>query len=403
MIERTTLASAGKVLILVENLSVPFDRRVWQEATTLAQNGWQVSVICPRMVDRRGYEMLDNVAIYRYPLPFTARGALGYVIEYPWAMTLTFIYAIYVFARRGFRFIHACNPPDLFFLVALPFKLFGVKFLFDQHDLSPETYLSKFDGRKDAIYRILHWLENWTYKTASAVIATNESYKHVAVERGGLNPNLVWVVRSAPDLKRFVPTAPNAELKKGKRFLAAYLGTMGQQDGLDYLLRSISIIRHQWNRIDIQFTLMGGGENLAALRDYMRELKLEDVVEFTGRVPNETVCEVLSTADVCVAPDPINPLNDKSTMNKILEYMAMSKPIVSYRLTESAFSAGDAAVFAADNDEEDFARRVIELLDDPARREQMGQAGYERLKSQLSWEHSSKQLLSAYDFLRKGA
>ncbi len=393
------MASAGKVLILVENLSVPFDRRVWQESSTLARNGWQVSVICPRMVDRRSFEMLEGVAIYRYPLPFTARGALGYVIEYPWAMAMTFFYALYVFARRGFRIIHACNPPDLFFLVALPFKLFGVRFLFDQHDLSPETYLSKFNGRRDAVYRLLHRLERWTYRTANAVIATNESYRRTAIERGGLNQQHVWVVRSAPDLKRFVPTRPNPTLKKGKPFLVAYLGTMGQQDGLDYLLRSVSTLRHQQNRTDIQFTLMGGGENLASLRDYARELKLEDVVEFTGRVSNETVCEVLSTADLCVAPDPINPLNDKSTMNKILEYMAMSKPIVSYRLTESAFSAGDAAVFAADNDEADFARKIIELLAHPEQRERMGRSGYARLKDELSWEHSSEQLLAAYKSL----
>ena len=393
------MASAGKVLILVENLSVPFDRRVWQEATTLARHGWHVSVICPRMVDRRAFEFLEGVAIYRYPLPFTARGAIGYLIEYPWALVMTFLYSIYVFARRNFRIIHACNPPDLFFLIALPFKLFGVKFLFDQHDLSPETYLSKFNGRKDAIYKLLHRLEYWTYRTANAVLATNESYRQTAIERGNLDPLRVWVVRSAPDLKRFVPTAPNSALKKGRPLLVAYLGTMGQQDGLDYLLRSVSIIYHQWKRSDIQFTLMGGGENLASLRDYARSLNLEDVVEFTGRVSNETVCEVLSTADACVAPDPINPLNDKSTMNKILEYMAMSKPIVSYHLTESAFSAGDAAVYAADNDEEDFARKLTDLLNDLQRRTRMGNAGFDRLKNELSWEHSSRQLLAAYESL----
>ena len=242
------MASAGKVLILVENLSVPFDRRVWQEATTLARHGWHVSVICPRMVDRKPFEFLEGVAIYRYPLPFTARGAIGYLIEYPWALVMTFLYSIYVFARRNFRIIHACNPPDLFFLIALPFKLFGVKFLFDQHDLSPETYLSKFNGRKDAIYKLLHRLEYWTYRTANAVLATNESYRQTAIELGNLDPHRVWVVRSAPDLKRFVPTAPNSALKKGRPLLVAYLGTMGQQDGLDYLLRSVSNMDKQWKR-----------------------------------------------------------------------------------------------------------------------------------------------------------
>ena len=393
------MASAGKVLILVENLSVPFDRRVWQEARTLAAHGWQVSVICPRMVDRRPFDLLEGVAIYRYWLPFTARRAPGYLIEYPWAMLMTFFYACWVFVRRGFGVIHACNPPDLFFLVALPFKLFGVKFLFDQHDLCPETFLSKFANRGRMLLRVLHRLEKCTYRTANAVIATNESYKHVAVERGGVPPERVFVVRSAPDLVRFVPTAPNSALRKGKSYLVAYLGTMGQQDGVDYLLRSVRVIRHEWKRTDIQFTLMGGGENLATLRRMATDLDLDDAVEFMGRVPNETVCKTLSTADVCASPDPVNPLNDKSTMNKILEYMAMSRPIVSYRLTESAFSAGEAAVYAADNDETDFARKIVELLDDPVRRESMGKAGYARLKSELSWEHSTRRLLACYSYL----
>ncbi|MBU0507917.1 glycosyltransferase family 4 protein [bacterium] len=391
------MASAGKVLILVENLSVPFDRRVWQEATTLARNGYQVSVICPRMVDRRPFETIENVAIYRYPLPYTARRALGYFIEYPWAITLTFFYALYVFFRRGFRVIHACNPPDLFFLVALPFKMFGVKFLFDQHDLCPETFESKFVGKKGILLQVLHVLERCTYRTAEVVIATNESYKSVAIERGRKPAERVFVVRSAPDLSRFVPTQPDPALKKGKSFLVTYLGTMGQQDGLDYLLRSVRHIVHDRKRNDIQFTFMGGGENLTALKELAVELGVSEAVEFTGRVSNEQVLKTLSTADVCVAPDPISPLNDRSTMNKILEYMAMARPIVSYRLTESAFSAGAAAVYAVDNDEEDFARKIIELLSDPDRRARMGALGFSRLKSELSWEYSTRQLLKAYE------
>jgi glycosyltransferase involved in cell wall biosynthesis len=390
------MASAGKVLILVENLSVPFDRRVWQEASTLAKNGRQVSVICPRMVDRKPFELIDGVTIYRYPLPYTARRAAGYAIEYPWAMMLTFLYAVYVFFRRGFKVIHACNPPDLFWLVALPFKLFGVKFLFDQHDLCPETLQSKFGGEGGFLYRTQLWLEKRTYRTANAVIATNESYKKVAVERGKVKPERVWVVRSAPDLKRFVATEPKMELKRGKRFLVCYLGTMGQQDGLDYLLRSVKIIQLDFQRADIQFTFMGGGENLAALRAMASELGLDDMVTFTGRVSNETVCETLSTADVCVAPDPFNPLNDKSTMNKIMEYMAMRKPIVSYALTESAFSAKDAAVYASDNNEREFAQKILELLANPEHCKRMGEAGFARLKNELSWEHSTVQLLAAY-------
>lgn len=393
------MASAGKVLLLVENLSVPFDRRVWQEALALKRANWQVCVICPRMVDRTPYELLEGVHVYRYPLPYTARRALGYLIEYPWALCLTFLYASYVFLRRGFGIIHACNPPDLFFLVAWPFKIFGVKFLFDQHDLCPETFLAKFGSRGGVVYKTLRLLERMTFRTASAVISTNESYKKIAVERGGLPPERVWIVRSAPDLRRFVPTEPDDRLKKGKKYLISYLGTMGEQDGLDYLLRSVRIITGELKRTDVHFRLMGGGENLPVLRKLSEEMGLSEYVEFTGRVSNEEVCRTLSTADVCVAPDPVEPFNDKSTMNKILEYMAMSRPIVSFRLRESEYSAGEAAVYAADNDERDFAEKVVALLDDPERRAQMGRKGYQRLTEELSWDRSTVQLLETYRFL----
>ncbi|MCB1058698.1 MAG: glycosyltransferase family 4 protein [Calditrichaeota bacterium] len=392
------MASAGKVLVLVENLSVPFDRRVWQESLALSRAGYQVSVICPQMVDKKLYETLEGVHIYRYPMPYTANRAIGYAWEYSWAIAWTFFFALYVFFRRGFKVIHACNPPDLFFLVALPFKLFGVNFLFDQHDLSPETFESKYPGKGGAILKILRKLERWTYRTAKAVISTNESYKKIAIQRGNLKPEQVFVVRSAPDLKRFSPLPANPEWKRGKKFLATYLGTMGAQDGLDHLLRAAQLISKEWGREDIHFLLMGGGENLGVLKQMASDLNLENVVEFTGRVSNEQVREVLSTADVCCAPDPINPLNTHCTMNKILEYMAMNKPIVSYRLTESEFSASDAAVYAKDNDVEDFARQILALLDDPDRRASMGAFGGARLREELSWDHSVTKLLKAYDY-----
>ncbi|MCL4304327.1 glycosyltransferase family 4 protein [bacterium] len=390
------MASAGKVLVLVENLSVPFDRRVWQESLALTRAGYQVSVICPRMVDKKPFEMIDGVAIYRYPMPYTANRAIGYLWEYSWAMVWTFLYAAYVFFRRGFKVVHACNPPDLFFLVTLPFKLFGVKFVFDQHDLSPETFESKYPNKGGLILKALRLLEHWTYRTADVVISTNQSYRRIAIERGKLNPDLVFVVRSAPDLQKFSPLPANPEWKRGKKYLAAYLGTMGAQDGLDYLLQSAKVIVQEWGRNDIHFLLMGGGENLSVLKKMAEELELQDFVEFTGRVSNEQVREVLSTADVCLAPDPINPLNTHCTMNKILEYMAMSRPIVSYRLTESEFSAQSAAVYAKDNDIEDFARQIVNLLEDIARREEMGNFGSKRLREELSWEHSTQELLRAY-------
>lgn len=390
------MASAGKVLVLVENLSVPFDRRVWQESLALTRAGYQVSVICPRMVDKKPFEMIDGVAIYRYPMPYTANRAIGYLWEYSWAMVWTFLYASYVFFRRGFKVVHACNPPDLFFLVTLPFKLFGVKFVFDQHDLSPETFESKYPNKGGLILKALRLLERWTYRTADVVISTNQSYRKIAIERGKLNPELVFVVRSAPDLQKFSPLPANPEWKRGKKYLAAYLGTMGAQDGLDYLLQSARVIVQEWGTNDIHFLLMGGGENLPVLKKMAADLGLQAFVEFTGRVSNEQVREVLSTADVCIAPDPINPLNTHCTMNKILEYMAMSRPIVSYRLNESEYSAQSAAVYANDNDIEDFARQIVILLENDSRRKEMGDFGSRRLREELSWEHSTRELLKAY-------
>ncbi|MCB9366653.1 MAG: glycosyltransferase family 4 protein [Calditrichaeota bacterium] len=393
------MASAGKVLVLVENLSVPFDRRVWQESLALRHAGYQVSVICPRMVDKKPFEMLEGIAVYRYPMPYTANRAIGYAWEYSWAMLWTFLYACYVFFRRGFKVIHACNPPDLFFLVAAPFRLLGVRFVFDQHDLSPETFESKYPNKGGLILRILRALEYGTYRSATAVISTNNSYRKIAIERGRLSPEQVFVVRSAPDLNKFSPLPPNAEWKRGRTYLAAYLGTMGAQDGLDYLLKAAKLISQDWGRQDIHFLLMGGGENLLVLKQMAESLGLTDVVEFTGRVSNEQVREVLSTADVCLAPDPINPLNTHCTMNKILEYMAMARPIVSYRLTESEYSAQQAAAYAKDNDIEDFAKKILELLDNEDRRREMGAFGSQRLKEQLSWEHSTRELLKTYDFV----
>ncbi len=390
------MASAGKILMLVENLSVPFDRRVWQEATTLKSAGFEVSVVCPRMVDRKPFEVLEGVSIYRYPMPYTANRAIGYALEYSWMLFFSFIYAIYVFFRRGFHIIHVCNPPDLLFLIALPFRPFGVKFIFDQHDLGPETFQSKFNRKTGMILRILFALEQWTYRLAHAVISTNESYRQVAVDRGNVPRERTWVVRSAPDLKRFIAFDPVPELKKDKPFLACYLGTMGQQDGVDYLLRSIKIIMQDWGRKDIRFVLMGGGENLPVLKKMADDLGLQDVCHFTGRIPDKLLRQYLSTADVAVAPDPVNPLNNISTMNKILEYMAMSRPIVSYRLVESERSAGEAALYAEDNNEEDFARKIITLLDDPELRKKLGDYGRKRFEEKLSWERSTQQLLAAY-------
>jgi glycosyltransferase involved in cell wall biosynthesis len=395
--------SAGRsrrVLIIVENLPSPFDRRVWQEATTLKAAGYEVSIICPKGKGyESAYECLQGIHIYRHGLPTEADGALGYLVEYSAALFWEFVLAWKVLRRHGFDVIHACNPPDLIFLVAGFFKLFlGKKFLFDHHDINPELYEAKF-GRRDFFYRLMLRLERWTFRTADVSIATNESYKKIAVERGGMPPDKVFVVRSGPMLERLKIVPPVPALKKGRRYLVGYVGVMGKQEGIDHLLRAARHIVHEFKRTDVHFGLVGGGTELEEMKRYAAELGVAEYVTFTGRVPDQELLEMLNTADVCVNPDVANDMNDKSTMNKIMEYMALGKPIVQFDLTEGRFSAGESSVYAARNDERDMAARIVELLDDPERRARMGRIGRERVENVLEWKYEVPKLLAAYDTL----
>lgn len=395
-------ASAGKprkVLIIVENLPVPFDRRVWQEATTLARAGYVVSVVCPT---GKGHETrretLDGIHIYRYRLPLEASGFLGYVIEYGWALAAQLLLALRVLRERGFDAIHACNPPDNIFLIGAPFKLFGKRFLFDHHDINPELFEAKF-GKRGALHRGLLLAERLTFRTADVSIATNESYREIAIERGGMDPDRVFVVRSGPDLRRVRPMPPDPSLKQGRRYLVGYVGVMGTQEGIDYLLRAVRIMVRELDRMDVHFGLVGGGTELDAMKQYAGELGIGDFVTFTGRVPDEPMLTMLSTADVCVNPDVANVMNDKSTMNKIMEYMALGKPVVQFDLTEGRRSALEASVYAKQNDERDLAIRILELLDDEERRRRMGEYGRRRVENDLQWDHEAPKLLEAYETL----
>jgi glycosyltransferase involved in cell wall biosynthesis len=393
------LALPGKALILVENLSVPFDRRVWQECTTLRDAGWEVHVICPQGTKRdleREVE-IDGVRIYRYPLKAATGGPAGYLQEYGSALWHTFRLARKVQARGKIDVVHACNPPDLLFLVALMLKRGGTKFIFDQHDLVPELYLSRFDRGEDALYRAVCALERRTFKAADVVISTNESYRDVALIRGGKRPEDVFVVRSAPVVDRFQPVEPEPALKRGKPHLLCYLGVMGPQDGVDYALRALAALRDDLGRTDWHAAFIGSGDTFDAMVELSKELGLGDQVEFTGRIPDADLVRYLSTSDVCLAPDPLNPLNDVSTMNKIMEYMAMSRPVVSFDLKEARVSAGDAAVYAPANDEPAFAKLIAQLLDDPDERASMGLLGQARIQGPLSWDNSRKALLAAYE------
>jgi glycosyltransferase involved in cell wall biosynthesis len=390
-----------RVLIIVENLPCPFDRRVWQEARTLAAAGYLVSIICPK---GRGYEKsfeeIDGIAIYRHVQPFEASGALGYLAEYSWALLAEFALSLRVLMERGFDAIHACNPPDTLFLIGGFYKLFGKKFLFDHHDINPELYEAKFQ-RRDLFYRLMLWLERRTFKTADVCVATNESYRRIAIERGSRSPAKVFVVRSGPDLRRLRLLPPTPALKNGRRYLVGYVGVMGRQEGIDGLLSSVQHIVQVMKRTDIQFGLVGGGTELAAMRKLAEQLGVAEYVTFTGRVPDDELLAMLNTADVCVNPDVANDMNDKSTMNKIMEYMALGKPIVQFDLTEGRVSAQDASLYARRNDPIDMARKLVALLDDAELRRRMGDAGLERVKTVLAWEHEAPRLLAAYDELFK--
>lgn len=387
--------SGRRALILVENLSVPFDRRVWQECTTLRDAGWTVDVICPQGAkrDTEPETEIDGVRIHRYPLRAATGGPAGYLKEYGSALWHTARLARKV---GPVDVVHACNPPDLLFLPALWLKRRGARFVFDQHDLVPELYLSRFDRGEDLLYRAVCALERRTYRTADIVLATNESYRDVAVRRGGRRPEDVFVVRSAPAVDRFQPVPPEVELKRGKPHLLCYLGVMGPQDGVDYALRALAELRDRLGRTDWHAVFVGSGDAFDAMVELSGRLGLGEQVQFTGRIPDAELVRYLSTADVCLSPDPRNPLNDVSTMNKVLEYMAMGRPIVSFDLKEARVSAGEAAVYAPDDDEAEFARLIALLLDDPDRRARMGKIGQERVSGPLSWQNSQASLLAAY-------
>ena len=387
----------SKVLIIVENLPVPFDSRVWKEATSLHKHGYQVTVLSPR---GKGYEkrheVLEGIHVYRHPMPREGNSAFGYLWEYGCALLWELLYTFWIFFARGFHVIQGCNPPDTIFLVALPFKLIGVKYIFDHHDANPELYLSKYE-KEDGLYKIQVWLEKLTYRFSDVVMATNGSYKQLAVQRGGLDPADVFVVRNGPDLNTFKEVAPKQDLKYGKPYLVGYVGTMSIQEGLDILL-DVALHIKNIGRRDVHFTCVGGGPGLAGLRKMSHEKGLEDMVTFTGRVPDAELIDILSTADVCVNPDKPCEMNDISTMIKVMEYMALGKPIVQFNLKEGRFSAQQASLYSDNgNHVADFADKILWLLDRPDERQRMGDFGRKRVREALAWEYSVSNLLAAYE------
>lgn len=385
-----------RVLIIVENQAVPLDPRVWREARSLTENGYEVTVICPRRKGcSKGYELLEGVRIYRHPMPKEGSTPAGYTWEYSCALFWEFLYTVWVCLRHGIDVIQGCNPPDTIFLVALPFRLFGVKYIFDHHDANPELYLSKF-GKQNLLYAVLLKIEKVSYWSSSVVMATNVSYRDVAIARGGVPEKKVFVVRNGPELKTFGPVPANPVRKMGKKFLVGYVGNMNFQDGLDLLLGVAKCVKDS-GRDDVLFTCVGRGPELQKLREMTQQMGLGDTVTFTGRVSDEELLEILSTTDVCVNPDRPSEMNDMSTMIKIMEYMALGKPIVQFESKEGKFSAQEASLYASKQGGiEEFASKIVWLLDRSDERRKMGEFGRKRIEEQLAWKYSVPNLLAAY-------
>jgi glycosyltransferase involved in cell wall biosynthesis len=385
------------ICIVVENLPVPLDRRVWREACALRDAGYRVFIVCPRGKGTCGaaHEVLDGIEIYRHR-SFEASSVRGYLIEYTVSLLAEFFLTLRIFARTRFRILQACNPPDIIFLLGLFLKLFGVRFIFDHHDLGPELFEAKFGKRNGFFYRLTLWLERCSFQTADICIATNESFKDIAIHRGGKDPENVFVVRNCPDLASFRRGETPGANKFGKPLTVAYVGFMGTQDGLDLLLESIEHIVNVRSRRDTHFVLVGGGTVIEELRAGVAQKGLGDYVTLTGQVTHEQVAAYLTDADVGVAPDPKNAMNDNSTMVKILEYMAFSLPVVLYDLKEGRNIAGPSALYATPNNPIEFANLVMQLLDSPELRQKLGAFGRNRIEERLNWAIEKTSLLRAY-------
>jgi glycosyltransferase involved in cell wall biosynthesis len=401
--DKTARRTRGKrVLIIVQNLPVPFDRRVWLECQALRAAGYEVSVVCPKGKGDPSYEVIDGVRLYKYR-PYAPGGsAFGFVTEYAYSFLATAWLTLK--ARRSGRFaiLQACNPPDIFWPIAIAARAAdGTKFVFDHHDLCPELFRSRFPDGPRLPYRGLLALERRTHRTADHVISTNDSYRGIAINRSGKAPADVTVVRTGPDPDKLKHGPEEPGLRRGRKFLAAYIGVMGPQDGVDIVVRAADVVIHEMGRDDIAFTLIGSGDcfdELVALRD---GLKLNGHVEFTGRAPDDLVKKILSTADVGLSPDPKNPLNDVSTMNKTMEYMAFELPVVAFDLRETRVSAGAAAVYVTPNDINEYAKAIVNLMDDEAVRGQLAKIGRSRVEDELAWAYQERAYVGVYDRLSR--
>jgi glycosyltransferase involved in cell wall biosynthesis len=391
---------SNRILIIVQNLPVPFDRRVWLECHTLTKAGYQVAVVCPKGPGDPSYQVIDGVQVYKYRPYSPGGGAATYVAEYAYSFAATLLLSVKAAHSGRFAAVQSCNPPDIFWPIGILFKLWhGARFVFDHHDLCPETFESRFPDGPRPLYRGLRFLERCTMRSADHVISTNESYRQLVMDRDGVKPDRVTVVRTGPDPDKMKAAEAVPELRRGREHLAAYIGVMGPQDGVDNVIQMAHFVVNTLKRTDISFTLIGSGDSfndLVALRD---QLRLGGFVEFTGRAPDEAVRAILSTADVGLSPDPRNPLNDVSTMNKTMEYMAFGLPVLAFDLRETRASAEEAGVYATPNDVEEMSKLLVDLIDDEPRRRSMGASGRRRIEQKLAWGHQAPRYRSVFDRL----
>jgi glycosyltransferase involved in cell wall biosynthesis len=413
---RRRFQPAGRVVMLVENY-FPQDTRVRNEALLLKSAGYELTVVCYRKPDQPHLEKLDGINVYRIsrfelfqkiPSGESSRLSLfwlrfrslaGYLVEYLYFTTACFIHCARIFTKSGFDVIHAHNPPDTLFLVALPFKLLGKKFVFDHHDVCPELYLSRYSAEPGVYTSLLRAFEWCSLKLADVTVATNNSYKEIEIERGGVRPDRIFIVRNGPSCERMTSKAPSERLRRLNKTILCYVGSLNPQDGVDYLLRALDRLKNDLQRDDFYCVIIGDGDSLRDLQRLADQLRLNGCVELTGFISDKELLENLAAADICVDPDPASPLNNVSTWIKIMEFMAYGKPIVSFDLKETRFSAQDAALFVPPNDELAFARAIAVLMDDPELRQKLGRFGRERVERELQWSVTGQNLLAAYETL----
>ena len=386
------------VLFIVENNAVPLDVRVWNEALAVKEMGYHVSVICPNEKSFLRFEKLEGISIYSHWMPLDASGKFSFLIEYGLSLFWELLISLWIFIRKPFHYIHSANPPDHIFIIAIFFKLAGVKYIFDHHDISPENYVAKF-GKKDFFYKMLLLMEKLTFKTADIVISTNESYRKIAIDRGQKNKNDVFVVRNGPNLSNVIFIKPNDKLKEGFDYLVTYVGSIGNQEGIDNLLYAAEYLVHEKNITNIKFIIVGTGPHRKNLVEMSAQLKLDKYVVFTGYIPYKDFYEIIATADLCVNPEHCNDFTKRSTMLKIMDYMVFGKPIIQFETIEGKVTAENASLYVGENDNALFADTIVDLLNDPQKRKQMGEIGQYRIKELLNWDIQKTYLKKAYEHL----